>query len=554
MSSYSYTSPYGTPSTPPLSFPSMPSYNPSMYGLPPMSSLPGYGGPYMPPPAGAGGPPRVNTKAVPQRPPVRMSPSAFRQWAVANNKPHATYQSYTNYLSAHAPQAGNTPGGAPGSPVFGTGAMTINVNPNSKTDPTGMNALLRLYSSQMLTPQQQWAQAQSMVNNQISQGMAGMQSQLAYQNWLAGQNAQKAAGYAQALAQATAPNSQQILDAYKGAAGAMGAFGTGLTGAVQQAQQDAASHAASQLAGFGLTPSGGATGQTAGMVGSYDPNDIRNAAQYAGVTIPATTLEGEGANAMAQAQYARAASVGNVGQIANQYLMQNAQEQAQMMSQMMGLQAQRPSLMSTAYMNARQAGREDMAALSQALSMSAMYGMYNAHSGLYGAKTGQTTAQTTGLLPSGQLAPNFYWSTNNPKTRRPLPLPSGTIIKPGDTTYSHLVPAPKAAAGGGKMTPAQTATQTRLAAQATQKEIASEIAAATKAARTAAYSSVNPIFPTQTPTPTIKGANAYNIARQRLINAYVKPKYRNNPQVLSQIDDILAGIGYVKPAGTPKRR
>src|SRR5215471_4137424 len=262
-------------------------------------------------------------------PPITLTKQQFLQ-----QKPNGNYQTYLNFISrartSRAAGATAAPAAAPLDPLSAATARFMNMMPG----PAGINA-------------------------QVNAELAANKAEVAAQQQFLANQATRAQGFASALATATAPNPQQIASQYQDAADRLRAYGTGLTGSVQAAQQAEASQSADAAKAI----TGGL-----GSVGGYDPDAIRNAVQMTGVVLPGGSLERAAADAAVRAAYNNQASVGQVGMIAQDYLNQGNQLQAQLAARNIAAQAQRPALA----IQARSAARQDMATLISALGMQSL--------------------------------------------------------------------------------------------------------------------------------------------------------------------------------------
>jgi hypothetical protein len=221
------------------------------------------------------------------------------------------------------------------------------MNPGARA-PSGIRAaaaptyggILGYLQSMLVSPAQQRANALAEARAAINESLVGLRAdrdemlrqQLAQSN--------RAQGFAGAIANMTAADPATIKGYYSDAANALGAYGTGLTGAVaaaQQGNQDAAQAEASKATG-GL-----------GSVQSYDIGGLRNVAQLTGVTQPATTLQEEAANAATAAVFGRQAQAGQIENIAQDYLGKMDETRRSYMSDAEKLQATRAKLFQDAY-------------------------------------------------------------------------------------------------------------------------------------------------------------------------------------------------------------
>ena len=210
----------------------------------------------------------------------------FNQWRIKNNKPHATWQGYNNWVTKTRVAR----------------AAKQNANP--------LGSLTQRLLASIPTPAQQTTQATTSVDAALKSTLAGYTSaskidQLATEN-----QSKRAQGFATALANLTSPSPEAVKHDYQEAADRMRLYGTGLTGAVEAAQQGAAGAAAEHLKAQDASAVG---------VGDYDPASMRNTLQMSGVVIPGTSLEEEAANQEQLARGQRTADVYQVKGIADQY-------------------------------------------------------------------------------------------------------------------------------------------------------------------------------------------------------------------------------------------
>lgn len=144
----------------------------------------------------------------------------------------------------------------------------------------------------------------------------------------------RAEGFAKALGTLQAGEDQQAQTRYQTAAGALTGIGTGLTGDVSDRYQSAVDQTKAEIARL----TGGL-----GVVNAPAADDIRNAAQYAGVTIPARTLTEGAVNAARLAQSDAAARRDNIHQIGVGYGAKADDAIAQAASDARALIAKRPA-------------------------------------------------------------------------------------------------------------------------------------------------------------------------------------------------------------------
>lgn len=187
--------------------------------------------------------------------------------------------------------------------------------------------------NQIQTPQQIAALASKSV---LATEAATRAAQAAASNKILSQynnQADRAQGFAQALANIQQGQNDEAMGRYTTAASTLTGLGTGLTGAVSDAYQGQVDKAKEQIARI----TGGY-----GQVSAPDAADMRNASQYAGVTAPANTLVADAASAAQLAQNAAAAGQGNIDIIGQNYRAQANQEIGKAAEDARALIAQRP--------------------------------------------------------------------------------------------------------------------------------------------------------------------------------------------------------------------
>lgn len=268
--------------------------------------------------------------------PITLTPKQFRATPVGA-KPGSNYNNYLAYIRARRTTAPRV------------------VTPAAPVDP--MASILTAYRQSILTPQALQTSTLKSVQDQINATIAANNAGVAGQNTQLGNQAQRAQGFALALAKATAPDPDQIKGFYQEAADRLRGYGTGLTGAVANdwtSQADTANADVARVTG-GLGESHG-----------YDAGALRNAAQMSGVVIPGASLESQAAAAAANAGYARAASAGNIGLIAQQYLQKQNDLQTQLEAENAAVRAKQPELFASAYDTAQQRRNSSLAAMVQA--------------------------------------------------------------------------------------------------------------------------------------------------------------------------------------------
>ena len=322
-----------------------------------------------------------------------------------------------------------------------------------------ISSLIRSYQASLPTAKQQQTQASQSVNSQIQQALSGIQATTAEQVRAANRQSERAQGFAEGLRTLSPEMGAQIQSYYNDAANQLGNFGTGLTGAVADAQQADATQAAQQVA----QQSGGQ-----GTVTGYSVPDLRNTAQYTGVALPAATLVGQGANQAANTFLQNVANSQSIGNIAQGYVQQANDATTSLADQRAQLELTRPGLMQTALNSLKSDNRQDVATLISALALQGTNAQIpskiaNTIADTSGKKA--TTAATktgtkvkvataTGTTPSGKApAPGNYWSSPNPKTRVAEPIPPHQKLDPNDPTHSKTIADPNNPPSGFKYDP-----------------------------------------------------------------------------------------------------
>jgi hypothetical protein len=241
-----------------------------------------------------------------------LSAREFAKTAAAK-KPGASWQGYKNFVTATRMKR-----------AAGRAA-------SAAADPSGF--ALNQVQSGLLTPLQQNTQATNLTNATLKAQLAAIDAASSAQRTQTSNQADRAQGFALALAKLTAANPDAIAGEYRDTADRLKGYGTGLTGAVADAENTAANTTAQHLADQGLTQ----------QVGSYDPASLRNSLQIANVVNPAKNLEGQAANAYAEAQFNRAAQSSQMGGIAQDYLQKLDALRTSDTAQKDALQAGRPA-------------------------------------------------------------------------------------------------------------------------------------------------------------------------------------------------------------------
>lgn len=345
-------------------------------------------------------------------PPLTLTPKAFYAKPVGQ-QPGADYANYLSYIRKRR-------------------APTVAARPAVAAAPVSpLQSIVAAYQASIPTQAQLGTRSSQAVADAIAQGIAANKAGIAAQNTQLTNQADRAQGFALALAKATAPNPDQIGGFYREAADRLRGYGTGLTGAVaadQQAQAEATKAAVERVTGG------------AGVTSGYDPNAIRNAAQMSGVVIPGSSLESQAAAAAAQAQYGRAASTANIGQIAQDYIAKQNDLRAGVTAANAALEAQRPQLYRQELASETTQSRQDIATLLSAL------GLMNTQAGTQSLVTSRGAA-TTGKLPGTNKPTPGNWT--NPDTGLIEKIPSGSTIKNVNGTLTPVPINSKVVTTGG---------------------------------------------------------------------------------------------------------
>jgi hypothetical protein len=346
--------------------------------------------------------------------PITLTPAQFLQ-----RRPGGDYSKYVSYINrARSAKAGV---------------------PVSAQNP--LQQVINTYPGFVQSPKQMQIAAHQAVADTIKQTLAANQAAQAAQQAQYETQAKRAQGYAEALASLTTPQADVIKSAYTDAADRLRAYGTGLTGAVADAQRAEAERTAQHVADI----TGGLSG---GPIG-YDPNALRNAAQMAGVVIPGRSLEEQAANAISQAGFARAGQVGQIGQIAQEYLAKKADLGTQLAAKEAELRATAPSLFRQEYASRQQQGRSNLATLLSAIALE------NQQAGT-GSLINTRTAGLTGAYRGRPTVGNWF----NPKSGRIEKIPAGGVIA-GRGQQAHVTFPGKVAAAKGKAKGAATRMQSK---------------------------------------------------------------------------------------------
>jgi hypothetical protein len=267
-----------------------------------------------------------------------LTPAQFETWKRAQNKPHATYGGYTSWVKS---------------------TRAARDNARLAADPYGQNAALSQFRAGLLTPAQQAAQAQSMINAKIKGALGQIEDTYSGARSDTADAAKRAQGYMQAFANMTATTPDQVASVYNDAADRLKGWGTGLTGAFQQAEESENAKAAAALAATGT--------KTSIPVNDFDPAAMRNVLQYTGVVTPGKNLQEEAANAAAMARFQRAAGASQVESVAQDYLQKGTALDKEMAGKKAALLATEPDLYQQALSGLQTQGQQGWSTFLNAL-------------------------------------------------------------------------------------------------------------------------------------------------------------------------------------------
>lgn len=249
------------------------------------------------------------------------------------------------------------------------------------------------------------ASATSDVTAQINAAAAANAAAVAGQKIQYANQAKRATGFASALANLTKPDTAAIADQYRQSADRLRGFGTGLTGAVAEAQQAQAEKNAADVARV----TGGL-----GSVASYDIPNMRNVAQMLGVVLPATSLEERALNSISAANATRASQMGGIGSIAQEYMQRGSDLDAEVAAKNAALQAQRPSLFNEALKAAQENARSNIATSIQSRYLVDSLRKSGADITGIDPYTGEPTAQTKAQTAATKAAAKVAREKNIP--------------------------------------------------------------------------------------------------------------------------------------------
>src|SRR5215471_3448175 len=251
--------------------------------------------------------------------PPLLTPAQFARTPVGQ-KPGASYHGYVTYVTqTRAKRAA---------------AQTAAAN----------NPMTAFYGALKAAP----GLARTDVTQQINAALAGDRAATKAAQDQANRQAERAQAAAEGLRDLTYTDPQRIRDDWASTAHFYGALGTGLTGAVGDAQRAEAAQAAQ---GVGQATGEGAPARA--NIPTMDLPALHNTLQYADVGLPASSMAEEANNQLAAAAARRAANIQGVSSIADQYRQKTLDMQHDLAAKRAALEAQRPSLYSSA-LTARQ--------------------------------------------------------------------------------------------------------------------------------------------------------------------------------------------------------
>jgi hypothetical protein len=256
-----------------------------------------------------------------------------------------------------------------------------------------------------VSPKALRASASSDVTAQIKAAAAANAAAVAGQKIAFENQGRRASGFATALANLTKPDTAAIVDQYRQSADRLRGFGTGLTGAVADAQQAQADKNAADVSRV----TGGL-----GSVASYDIPNMRNVAQMLGVVMPATSLEERGLNSIADANATYASQVGGIGSIAQEYMQKGSDLDSEVAAKNAALQASRPSLFNEALKAAQENARSNIATSIQSRYLVDSLRKSGADITGIDPYTGKPTAQTKAQRAAAKAAAKAAKAANIP--------------------------------------------------------------------------------------------------------------------------------------------
>jgi len=336
-----------------------------------------------------------------------------------------------------------------------TGATKAKAKAKAKK-PDAFNRFINRFTASLLTPAQQAAQTKAAVNAQIQQGLADLKAQAATERTSVLQQQARARQFALALGSLRDIDQAQAGVLYTNAARDIQGLGTGLTGAVAEAQQRVADEDAARIA---------AATEGLGKAAPLDVAGMRNVAQYTGVTLPSETLYGQAASQAALAKLRTDMGAQQIANIATDYD-QKLQTIADELKREQGkLTSKRPSLYTEALQSVQGGQRQDVATLISALALQNALAKTPSEIAKTKAETaatkagtqvtqGKTIAQANwdkGLLRDGSDVRDGYYFAGKGKTN-PSPIPEGKMWDPRDPTHHSLanIPVTPTTRPGGK--------------------------------------------------------------------------------------------------------
>jgi len=180
------------------------------------------------------------------------------------------------------------------------------------------------------------------VNTQIAAERADNAATTRAAQIQANNQATRAQGYAQALANAFRSTPQQVAQQYSQAADRINAYGTGLSAAADAAFKSSEDLAQQHLA---------ATGAPTDVPQPFNPSALADVGRYLGTTMPAASLVKQGQQAENLTRAQNWAAVSRVADIAQQYKQKTTDLQSELALKQQALEKTRPKLFSDALTN-----------------------------------------------------------------------------------------------------------------------------------------------------------------------------------------------------------
>lgn len=443
------------------------------------------------------------------------------------------------------------------------------------------------YIASLLTPKQQAAQNTAWINASLKASEA--QTNAAYDRQaktLADQQA-RAKQYGLAFDSLRDMSGLQVGADYTNAARNLQGLGTGLTGAIAEAQQQESAQQAQQIA---------AATQGFGQAKPLDVAGMQNISQYTGVLKPAGNLYEEAANQAAEARWNQDIRAQQIKDLATEYGTKKQGVESDRAAKLAEIAATRPSLYQQAMQTAQSGSRSDMATIISALALQnqtakvpSEIGENVASAAATKSNAGVNVAKVTGVTKDGKLVGGYYWSAPGQKTagkipegmrlyegdpthhvvvpkgefyfrgkgmNDPQPIPKNWMPDPADPSHHKIVKNPFAFAPPTTPASGETPAQKNRRVQGLVTKWASTIdKAMTTAGSPYAEDVANPILekagtakPQWVPKPGMTYAKAFADIVKRL-----PAELRKNPQMIANVNTSLARAGFKVPTAGAKK-